>query len=369
MCLVHARRVTLNRIALITRLSLLVCLLLLVGCQPIQPEAPAPAPQEVTVLAGAGQDVVAINGFFPQSVHIRAGDTVTWKIGSDEPHTATFLSGAPFPPDPVPIPGGGPTDIMLNPVGAFASRAPDAPVETYSGTDYRNSGLLSNGKVVPPNESYSLSFDTPGTYKYNCLIHPAMVGEVVVEAATATDLPAQADIDAQAAAEMAPLAEMAEAARVPSTNPEMVRSEPGGNGSTFWYVPNGVTGVDSRIEIYDFFPKDVTIKKGDTVIWTSTFFHAIAFFPGQPAPEFIIPVEQAGGPPLLQINPVVAFPSKPAGEYDGTQPFGSGLMGVPANTYPGGTTFALTFTEVGTHEYVCGIHRALGMKGTVTVVE
>lgn len=358
-----------TRVALVYKLSLLVCLLLLVGCQPIQPEASAPAPQEVTVLVGAGQDVVAINAFFPASVRVRVGDTVTWKIGSDEPHTATFLSGAPVPPDPIPVPGGGPTDIMFNPIAFFASRLPDAPVEMYSGADYRNSGFLSNGKIIPPNESYSLTFDTPGTYKYNCLLHPTMVGEVVVEAATVTDLPMQAELDAQAAADAAPLVEIAEVTRAATTNPEMVRSEPGPNDSTFWYVPAGATAADPRVEVYDFFPKDITIKKGDTVIWTSVFFHQIAFFPGQPAPEFVLPTEQVGGPPLLIVNPVVAFPAKPAGEYDGTQPFSSGLIGLPAGALPGGTTFALTFSEPGTHEYVCAIHRALGMKGTVTVVE
>jgi len=157
--------------------------------------------------------------------------------------------------------------------------------------------------------------------------------------------------------------------RTATTDPAMVRSEPGANGSTMWYVPAGETGADSHVEIYDFFPKDITIKKGDTVIWTSTFFHQISFFPGQPAPEFITPEEQAGGPPLLIVNPFVAFRSKPAGEYDGTQPFSSGLMGLPLAANPGGTTFALTFSEPGTYEYVCAIHRALGMKGTVTVIE
>jgi plastocyanin len=358
-----------NVIALCCRLSLVGALLMMVGCQPIQPEAPAPEPQEITVLAGAGQDVIAVNVFLPASVKVRVGDTVTWKIGSDEPHSATFLSGAPFPPDPVPMPNGGPGDIMLNPESFFSTRAPDAPVESYDGTGYRNSGFLSNGKVVPPNESYSLTFDTPGTYLYNCLLHPTMVGEVIVEAADATDIPTQADVDAQAAAESAPLLEMAEAARAGTTNPDMVRSEPGPGGSSFWYVPAGLAAPDPRVEIYDFFPKDITINSGDTVIWTSTFFHQVALHPGQPAPEFILPLEQEGGPPILQLNPVVAFPSKPAGEYDGTQPFSSGLMGLPAGALPGGTTFAITFTEPGTHEYVCAIHRALGMKGTVTVVE
>src|SRR5690606_35882378 len=36
-----------------------------------------------------------------------------------------------------------------------------------------------------------------------------------------------------------------------------------------------------------------------------------------PAPEFILPTEQAAGPPLLVVNPVVAFPAKPTGEFDG----------------------------------------------------
>ena len=196
-----------------------------------------------------------------------------------------------------------------------------------------------------------------------------MVGELVVEPATATDIPTQEEIDAQAAAELAPLQTIAEEARVATTNPDLVRSEPGPNGSSIWYVPAGMTASDPRVEIYDFYPKDITIQSGDTVIWTSTFFHQVALHPGQPAPEFVLPTEQAGGPPLLVLNPVVAFPSKPAGEYDGTQPFSSGLIGLPAGALPGGTTFALTFTEPGTHEYVCAIHRPMGMKGTITVVE
>jgi plastocyanin len=359
-----------NPIALCCRLSLVMSILALVGCQPVRPEAPAPAPQEVTVLAGAGQDTVAINAFFPDSIRIRVGDTITWKINSDEPHSVAFLSGAPLPPDPVPVPGGGPTDIMLNPDAVSSTRAPGAPVETYSGTEYRVSGDLSNGKVVPLNEAYSLTFDTPGTYQYICLIHAAiMTGEVVVEESTATDLPTQDEIDIQAESEMAPLLEMAEETRAQTTNPELVKSEPGPNDSTIWYVPAGMTGVDPRIEVYDFFPKDITIQDGDTVIWTSGTFHQVIFAPGQPAPEFILPTEQASGPPLMIVNPIVAFPSKPTGEFDGTGLFSSGLIGMPAGALPGGTTFALTFSEPGSYEYICGTHRPLGMKGTVTVVE
>lgn len=357
-----------NRIARCYRLIVIMSLLGLTGCQPITRDV-ATVPREVTVLAGAGQDVVAISAFFPATIRIRAGDTITWKINSDEPHSATFLSGNPIPSDPVPVPGGGPTDIMINPEKFFVSRGPDAPIETYSGAEFRNSGYLSNGRVVPPNESYSLTFDTPGTYDYICLIHPnTMKGEVIVEPMSATDLPNQEEIDAQAEEEMAPLLEMAEERRVATTNSEQVRSEPGPNGTTIWHVPAGMTGGDPRIEIYDFFPKNVTVQQGDTVIWTSTSFHQVIFHPGQPVPAFVLPTLQDTGPPLLVVNPAVAFPAKPSGEYDGTGFFGSGLMGVARGPLPGGTTFAMTFAAPGSFDYACSTHQPLGMEGTVTVV-
>lgn len=333
-------------------------------------EAQAEDPRELVVLAGAGQDTVSINAFFPASLRIRAGDTVTWQINSDEPHTATFLSGAPMPPDPIPIPGGGPTDLMLNPVSFFPSRAPEAPVETYSGADYRNSGFLSNGTVVPPNESYSLTFDTPGTYEYVCLIHPTtMVGEIIVEEAGVADVPSQEDIDVMAEAEITPLLEQAEEIRAAATSSDMVRTQPGPGGTTIWYIPAGATGPDPRIEIYDYFPKNLSIQEGDQVIWTSTFFHQVILSPGQPAPEFVVPTPVEGQEvPNLVVSPEVAFPITPAGEFDGTEFFSSGLMGTLGGPLPGGTTFALTFSKAGSYDYVCSTHLPLGMEGTITVV-
>jgi plastocyanin len=332
-------------------------------------EAPAAEPRELTVLAGAGQDTVAINAYFPASLRVRAGDTVTWVINSNEPHFATFLAGEPPPPDPVPIPGGGPTDIMLSPKASFPSKAPDAPIETYDGTEFRNSGFLSDGTVVPPNESFSLTFDTPGVYEYLCLIHPTtMRGEIVVEEANAADVPEQEDIDAQAEAEIAPLLEQSEEIRAAAASSDTVRNVPGPNGTTIWHIPAGVTGSDPRIEIYDYFPKNLSIKEGDQVIWTSTFFHQVIFPAGQPAPPFVVPTEVEGQPfPNLVVSPEVAFPVIPGGEFDGTALFSSGLIGT-LGPLPGGTTFAMTFSKAGSYEYVCATHQPLGMEGTITVV-
>jgi plastocyanin len=71
---------------------------------------------------------------------------------------------------------------------------------------------------------------------------------------------------------------------------------------------------------------------------------------------------------MLVVNPVVAFPAKPSGVFDGASVYSSGLIGLPVGALPGGTTFAMTFGEPGAFDYVCATHRPLGMEGTVTVV-
>lgn len=81
-------------------------------------------PRELTALVGAGRDTEAIVTFLPARLTVRAGDTVTWKINTDEIHTVSFLSGAPVPGIDAPIPGGGPGDLMLNPQIAFPTRGP-----------------------------------------------------------------------------------------------------------------------------------------------------------------------------------------------------------------------------------------------------
>lgn len=111
----------------------------------------AAAPRELTLLVGAGEDTVSVNAFLPSNVTVRAGDTVTWKLNQpDEPHTTTFLSGGARPPVAIPIEGGGPTDIQMPPNVAFPTRPPGAAVESYNGTAYTGSGVMSNVPAGPP---------------------------------------------------------------------------------------------------------------------------------------------------------------------------------------------------------------------------
>ena len=128
----------------------------------------AAAPRELTLMVGSGEATVSVNAFLPSNVTVRVGDTVTWKLGHpDEPHTTVFLSGGARPPVAVPIAGGGPTDLQMPPKVAFPTRAPGAPMETYNGTAYTGSGVMSNVPAgppgTPPNNTFTLTFTAAGT--------------------------------------------------------------------------------------------------------------------------------------------------------------------------------------------------------------
>ena len=288
------------------------------------------APRDVTALVGAGQDTITLNAFFPEILRIRAGDTVTWRLNSDEIHTVSFVQGVPLEELPFALPGRAEGELLLNPRLAFPTRLPDAPVETYSGEGFASSGILSRqppAPDAPPNDSFSLTFDTPGTYTYICLVHEEfMTATVVVEPPAAADVPSPEEILAQAEAEIAPRLAGIEAAREIG---QEVRSDPGPGGTTFWLVKAGILDfvtADPRGEALEFLPQNLTIQAGDTVIWGSTGFHTVTFTPVPPLPEFIIAEPQEAGPPLLIINPEVMTPAKPAAVYDPLQYFNSGVI-------------------------------------------
>ncbi|MDP2935617.1 MAG: plastocyanin/azurin family copper-binding protein, partial [Dehalococcoidia bacterium] len=83
------------------------------------------------------------NRFFPQNLSVSAGSTVVWTNNGASPHTTT------------------------------------------SDTGLWDSGTLLRG------QTFSRSFDTPGTYPYNCIFHrgAGMVGTITVVAPTSTATP------------------------------------------------------------------------------------------------------------------------------------------------------------------------------------
>ncbi len=365
-------------------------LLLTVAMFLIQPpnagsESSSPVgPRSVTVLIGGGQDTAVLDGYFPQNLRVRVGDTITWKSHGDingDRHTVTFIGG-PFPGPKEPLPTAGPGEVMprrnisvpggregenmRNPLILFPTRESGAPIENYEGSTFATSGEVSlrPRKGTPRIETFSLTFTKPGTYRYYCLNHhPHMTGTIEVVAASATDVPDQAQIDAQAKTEMDALLAHIERA---NEQAKAVRSQPGPTGNTIWYVAAGAfLSSEMRGMSFDFHPKNLTVKAGDTVIWDAKDVHTVTFAPSPPIPETLIVKPQAEGMPYLIVNPQINQPSVPSGTYDPSQYYNSAQIGIRQAR---GTTWAMTFDKPGVYEYVCALHYERGMKAAVTVV-
>jgi plastocyanin len=183
------------------------------------------------VQAGIGVDNAAIILFSPQQVQIKAGQSVTWynPTSVPEPHTVTFVLNnnksyaadiiAPFTiststttnstqimpliPNSNSEPLMTPDDNAIiainkrvyNPVVVIEDSTTGGKNVTYmkqnanysmSGTEkYVNSGwLLPKGQenLYPGSgNTFTMTFQKPGTYDYVCIIHPYMIGRVIVK--------------------------------------------------------------------------------------------------------------------------------------------------------------------------------------------
>ena len=127
----------------------------------------------------------SINEFVPNTIHAKVGQKVTWKIVGAE-HSISFGVPKYFPIISFAKDG----TISVNPqVTTPAGGSPKLPEGkqgevlrvdggTYGGTGFFSSSVFGGD----PYAEYSLRFSKPGTYRLACLIHPPMVGHVVVTA-------------------------------------------------------------------------------------------------------------------------------------------------------------------------------------------
>ena len=139
----------------------------------------------------------------------------------------------------------------------------------------------------------------------------------------------------------------------PVTNPD---------GTTTYYVQLGYK--HGNINLMNFFPKKLTVKPGDTVVWelssTNDAPHTITFLNGNPEPPLIVP----SGSNLI-INPAIVTPQQPGQPLTRSGIFNSGLL-VPGG--PGPTSYSLKIGNIqGSIPYLCLLHDASGMVGSLFV--
>ena len=194
------------------------------GQEQQQADSQAQNGTRTTVEAGGGGPETVVTWFNPQNVTINAGETVIWinptVVG--EPHTVTFIRQegyfaaieSPYliPSDteltaanpneqntePFIIPGQNDTTrntiivvnnrtsspVVINAQNNATYMQPNANYTLTGDELYVNSGLIWPESQIPPGippiTSFSVTFANAGTYDYVCVIHPWMVGQVIV---------------------------------------------------------------------------------------------------------------------------------------------------------------------------------------------
>lgn len=147
------------------------------------------APAGDVIQAGPdGKNGATLLRFSPaeKTVKVGAPVTLTMTPGTRETHTFTFArdikSLKPLTDGFIsPLAGSSPPALGLASQAVYPSDAPPLPYDgTQHGDGYWNSGVLDSTPATPSPESATITFSAPGTYQYLCIIHPEMVGKVIV---------------------------------------------------------------------------------------------------------------------------------------------------------------------------------------------
>lgn len=134
----------------------------------------------------------SVNEFLPKTIDIKVDDSLRWLVVADQ-HNIAFDVPSYFPEFSIDKSG----KVIWNPQAVGPVNSPKMPQSQqngpgpppkevvpsitdggrYDGSHFLSSGLGGGGGA---DIGYSLTFTKPGTYKYACLIHPAMIGTVIV---------------------------------------------------------------------------------------------------------------------------------------------------------------------------------------------
>jgi plastocyanin len=141
----------------------------------------ATQPANTVSIGESASDGVELYTMFPNTLSVKAGTVVTFHMSahSRETHTATFGPAAYVSAIAKTFQAG----PAFSPIGTYPSD-PTSPLmlgPSTHGNGFVNTGVLDNDpstKQIGP--SSQIDFTTPGTYHYQCLIHPFMHGTIIV---------------------------------------------------------------------------------------------------------------------------------------------------------------------------------------------
>jgi plastocyanin len=152
-------------------------------------------PAGVVDVGVAGKHGVEYYGMLPATVTIPSGTALQFRMtkGSFEAHTATFGPGNPET-EPDSYLGKLSASFqapVVDPRALYPSEVPSTTgvlTPSLHGNGFWNSGVMDTTAASPPPSNNTVKFGessgiyhVPGTYKFYCLIHPFMTGEIVVQ--------------------------------------------------------------------------------------------------------------------------------------------------------------------------------------------
>jgi plastocyanin len=174
------------------------------------------------VAAGGVNGTGPFTIFYPKNIEIKAGQSVTWSNPTTvgEPHTVTFvldnntMAGVVSPlaildttkfismlpgsnNAPILLPGKNGTNtiivintrtfnpVVIDSIGNTKYMNPNATYSMNRTEKYVNSGwFLPQGQDLEypgSGNTFTVTFEKPGTYNYICILHPWMTGSIIVK--------------------------------------------------------------------------------------------------------------------------------------------------------------------------------------------
>jgi plastocyanin len=280
--------------------------------------------------------------FLPNEIWIHAGDSITWSVETDEPHTVTFLK-----------------DGQVRPFFADGCPGFSSDPATFDGSQCVTSAPLVKG------QNFTIKFPATGNYKLSCLFHESQDGTIHVYESSKPLPHDQAFYDQRAADERRDLLVQARIDYDSGSDNQPNRKQYQGVGAGTGSI-TATGGGSESLSLVRFVKDPVEIRPGQTVEWVNNdpvLPHTITFGTEpvdilDPSPDVTVDADGARHAVIK-----VAADSTHSGFIVAAPQERLGVAQAPLGT----TRFRVTFPKAGTFPYICALHDGLGMTGTVIV--